>query len=621
MIDFKILLNNIKMKNKNGNLFSTILPIKYRNIVKNIFPKNSSQTQLLQKKVNLQNAFPTFQEVTMKKINNEDNLSFGSFSGRYNNYNMYKTLLLNNNNNKFKNINENCNNIPLINKKINRNNIHKNFSISDIQTKKGINPNIKKKVISSQNLDIFKNFLFNKNKNIFSKNNINYIKYINNKNLNSNFELNKIKKKILINKNNNGNIKILVHNFKKYEIQRNNINKEELNNYLTIYNLKSFSLDNKVIQNNKIKTDDLPKQNNNYFTLYQNNLKNKNNEQTKTFFPNNSLDKLLIQKNLLNKNKIIKEQHSPKIEMRKHFKNKRKEKRNKMLIEAISIPGTNLSKEKINQDTYMILPDNILSENEIKIKIFGVFDGHGEYGDIISNEVKNYFIEYFSKLDYYSDENYDKLCHDNYKELLTLFDNIDKQLHKKYKLKQTCFNSGTTAHLVLLFNNKVLTINIGDSKSILIYGKNNNIIQLNICHNPEMEEEKKRIENNGGEIGRVDWADFGPQRIWYKGRNYPGISISRSFGDFISEPLGVFSIPDIKEYNFDFRKTKILMIATDGIWEFLSNEKIKDIIMPFYEENNINGAINKIINVARKFWKIKNPEYIDDLSSILIFFK
>ena len=610
------------MNNKNGNLLSTIMPIKNRNIVKNIFQRNSSQTQLLQNKVSLQYAFPTFQEATIKKTNNEENLPLGSFSGRYNDYNMYKTLLSNNNNNNNKNINENWNNILLNNKKINRNNIHKNFSNSDIPQKEGIIPNIKKKVISFENLDIFKNFLFNKNKNFFSKDNINYIKCLNNKNLNSKFELNKIKKQLLINKHNKGNKKLIIHFFKKNEILRNNINKEEeLNNYLTIYNLKHFSFDNKLIKRNKIKTDDLQKQNNNYFTLYKNYSKNKNNEQIKTFFPNNSLDKLLIQKNLLDKNKFIKEQHSPKIEMRKHFKNKRKENRNKMLIEAISVPGTNFSKEKINQDTYMILPDNILSENEIKLKIFGIFDGHGEYGDIISNEVKTYFIEYFSKLDCYSDENYDKLCHNNYKELFTLFDNIDKKLHIKYKLKQTCFNSGTTAHLVLLFNNKILTINIGDSKSILIYDKNNNIIQLNTCHNPEMEEEKKRIEKNGGEIGRVDWADFGPQRIWYKGRNYPGLSISRSFGDFISEPLGVFSIPDIKEYNFDFKKSKILMLATDGIWEFLSNEKVKDILMPFYEENNINGAINKIIDVARKFWKIKNPEYIDDLSSIIIFFK
>jgi hypothetical protein len=174
------------MNNKNGknNLFSTILPIKYRNIVKNIFLGNSSQNQILHNKVDLQYALPTFQETTMKKTNNEENLSLDYFSGRSNNYNMYKTLLLNNNCNKIKKMNENSNKISLINKKINRNNIHKNFSNSDIQQKKGIIPNINKKVISCQNPDIFKIFLFNKNKNFFSKDNINKIKFRNNKNLN-----------------------------------------------------------------------------------------------------------------------------------------------------------------------------------------------------------------------------------------------------------------------------------------------------------------------------------------------------------------------------------------------------------------------------------------------------
>jgi len=605
------------MNNKNGNLFSTFLPIKFRNIFNNIFPRNSSQTELLKNKVNLQFSSPTFKETTMKKTNNEESLSFSPFSDRNKNYNMYKTLLLCNNNNNLKNINENCNNIPLTNQTNNRNNINRNFSNSNIQPKKGTISSLKKKIFSSQNPIIYNNFLFNKRKNFYSKDNINYIKYMNFKNLNSKFKLNKIKKDILIKKNNN---KTTGNNVKKYEILiRNNINKEELNNYLTIYNLKSFSFDNQIKK--KIKIEELSKQNSNYFTLYKNYSKNKNNEQIKTFFPNNSLDKLLIPKKILNNNKFIKEQQSTKTEIKRQFKIKRKENKNKILIEAISIPGTTLNKEKINQDTYMILPNNKLTEDAMKLKIFGIFDGHGEYGDIISNEVKNYFIEYFSKLDCYSDEIYDKLCKNNYKELFTLFDNIDKKLHNKYKLKKTCFNSGTTAHLVLLFQNKILSINLGNSKSILIYEKNNNLIQLNICHNPEMEEEKKRIEKNGGEIGRVDWADYGPQRIWYKGRNYPGLSISRSFGDFISEPLGVFSIPDIKEYNFEIKKAKMLVIATDGIWEFLSNEKVKDILIPFYEENNINGAMNKLINVATKFWKIKNPEFIDDLSSILIFFK
>ena len=135
-----------------------------------------------------------------------------------------------------------------------------------------------------------------------------------------------------------------------------------------------------------------------------------------------------------------------------------------------------------------------------------------------------------------------------------------------------------------------------------------------------MEEEKKRIEKNGGEVSRVDWADFGPQRIWFKGRIYPGLSISRSFGDFISEPLGVFSIPDIKEYKIDYKNTKIMVIATDGIWEFLSNEKVKDILVPYYEENNILGGIKKLIETSSKIWSVKNQNYIDDLSSIVLFF-
>ena len=50
------------------------------------------------------------------------------------------------------------------------------------------------------------------------------------------------------------------------------------------------------------------------------------------------------------------------------------------------------------------------------------------------------------------------------------------------------------------------------------------------------------------------------------------------------------------------------------------DEKVKDIILPYYEENNISGGINKLINVSNKIWSVKNPMYIDDLSAILLFF-
>jgi serine/threonine protein phosphatase PrpC len=168
----------------------------------------------------------------------------------------------------------------------------------------------------------------------------------------------------------------------------------------------------------------------------------------------------------------------------------------------------------------MILPNNILSENNLSespnLNIFGIFDGHGEFGDIVSNEIKNNFVEYFNKLNYNSNENYDKLCNNNYKEIYSLFNQIDKKLHKKYNSKNTCYNSGKTANIILLFKNKIISINIGDSKSILITGNNNEIIQLNKCHNPEREDEKKRIEKNGGEVGRVIGQIMAPKEYGLK---------------------------------------------------------------------------------------------------------
>ena len=99
------------------------------------------------------------------------------------------------------------------------------------------------------------------------------------------------------------------------------------------------------------------------------------------------------------------------------------------------------------------------------------------------------------------------------------------------------------------------------------------------------------------------------------------MAVSRSFGDFYSEKLGIISVPEIKEYDIDYNNIKIMIIATDGIWEFLTNEKVRDTIFPYYEENNISGGIDKLIKVGRKMWSVKNPYYIDDLSAIVVFFK
>ena len=97
--------------------------------------------------------------------------------------------------------------------------------------------------------------------------------------------------------------------------------------------------------------------------------------------------------------------------------------------------------------------------------------------------------------------------------------------------------------------------------------------------------------------------------------------MTRAFGDFNAEELGVNTIPDIKEYDIYEKKPKIIVLATDGIWQFLSNEQVKNIILPYYEENNVAGGIQKLVSSARKMWETMNPRFIDDITVILLFFK
>ena len=310
-------------------------------------------------------------------------------------------------------------------------------------------------------------------------------------------------------------------------------------------------------------------------------------------------------------------------------------------FEVSSIPGTEKGIQKINQDTYLVITK---VNNTNNAKIFGVFDGHGINSDKLSQEIRDYFIEFFSNKNKYEkeiimdsicrlspDENLEKIykhiTKNNFKEINQLFKDINTKLHEKYQKNDFCLKTGSTSNILIVLNdkktqslNKIISINLGDSKSILI-NEDNQVIELNKRHTPDDSEEKERIEKNGGEISRVDWADYGPYRIYYKNKRYPGLAMTRAFGDFNAEELGFNTIPDIKEYDIYDKKPKIIILATDGIWQFLTNEQVKNIILPYYEEDNISGGIQKLVGNAKKMWETKNPRFIDDISVILLFFR
>ena len=446
--------------------------------------------------------------------------------------------------------------------------------------------------------------------------------------------------------------KILKH-FKKYKdiYKRNKDNIDIVKKaFINDYKKNIEALNNYLTINDKTKQNDVLEENYKNKNTIFNDYRKKLNDSYKTkrminrHIQINPVDKdykFFIIKNI-DKNKL----NSLNVKFKELFNNNyvaEKENRKIIKIHNINTIKTRKLKEynylstggklkgnpKINQDC-LLLMNNILGCEESKI--FGVLDGHGKKGDFLAQEIRDLFKEYFSNINYYDYYNelnvinlYKFFSDNNYEKIFEIFTRIDDRIHQKYDSNDFCIRCGVTLNILILFSkkksiNKIISINLGNTKSIEINAYNQ-VKQLNICHVPTVEEEKIRIEKNGGEVGRAEWLNGGPLRIWYKGKKDSGLSITRSFGDFETEKLGVNSIPDIKEYDIDEEKSKIIILATEGLWTFLKNEKIMDIVLPYYKNNDIKGANKKLTEIATNLWEIKNPYEISDITIIILFFR
>ena len=102
--------------------------------------------------------------------------------------------------------------------------------------------------------------------------------------------------------------------------------------------------------------------------------------------------------------------------------------------------------------------------------------------------------------------------------------------------------------------------------------------------------------------------EIGPARVWLKNSDTPGLAMSRSIGDQIARLVGVISVPglkfdylDIIEYKLT-TKDKFIIIGSDGIWDFISNELAVKIVSKYYESNDSESATEELAKKARSLW-------------------
>ena len=83
----------------------------------------------------------------------------------------------------------------------------------------------------------------------------------------------------------------------------------------------------------------------------------------------------------------------------------------------------------------------------------------------------------------------------------------------------------------------------------------------------------------------------GPARVWLSDIDVPGLAMSRSLGDYVAQSVGVIPEPEINIYDIS-EDDRYVIIASDGVWEFLPNEVVAKLAQPFYAQGYAEQAAN-----------------------------
>uniref|UniRef100_A0A1D1ZC62 protein-serine/threonine phosphatase n=1 Tax=Anthurium amnicola TaxID=1678845 RepID=A0A1D1ZC62_9ARAE len=313
---------------------------------------------------------------------------------------------------------------------------------------------------------------------------------------------------------------------------------------------------------------------------------------------------------------------------------------------------TQQGKKGINQDA-MIVWENFGSRMDT---IFcGVFDGHGPFGHMVARRVRDYLPLKLSThwevnvgCDDVSDKNGSTMGSMNsvesasvfieeearnimdseekgkqpeiYMTLKELFLKAFKLMDKELRVHQSidCFCSGTTAVTLVKQGQDLIIGNVGDSRAILgTRDKDNDLVavQLTVDLKPDLPREAERIRQCRG---RVFALQDEPEvaRVWLPNIDSPGLAMARALGDFCLKDFGLISVPEIS-YRRLTEQDEFVVLATDGVWDVLSNKEVVDIVASVPKRSS---AARSLVESAVRAWRLKYPtSKIDDCAVVCLF--
>jgi len=353
-----------------------------------------------------------------------------------------------------------------------------------------------------------------------------------------------------------------------------------------------------------------------------------------------SLKKIKFSKNKVWKNDILlKVQNIKKLHLKKNEIKIR-------IVNSLILAGrlspfrrSNYSNKKFNQDCVYTNIDLISSKLD-EISLFGIFDGNGQYGKSIALAFKNYVVDYFLNCN----EMRVTLKKDNFYSILynSFVFAQNYLINNSNKLNINMNFSGATGIIVLYPHNntnKVYCANIGRNKCI--FYTMTGPIKLSYELYPNRASEKDRIERfkeqnkeklknkknennkeeedeNNNKEKNIILIDQKRKELFLK--EFIELDISRCIGNLAAEELGIIPGPEIGESDIKLNKGKFIVIGTESLWKYLTEEEVGDIVNLHYPTYDCEGACKDLQDLAKDRWKEKNDGAYDDISVVIIFF-
>eukprot|EP00918_Siedleckia_nematoides_P035566 GHVU01077256.1.p1 GENE.GHVU01077256.1~~GHVU01077256.1.p1 ORF type:complete len:609 (+),score=116.86 GHVU01077256.1:453-2279(+) len=312
-----------------------------------------------------------------------------------------------------------------------------------------------------------------------------------------------------------------------------------------------------------------------------------------------------------------------------------------------------LKPESPNQDDFFIF-------RTPEWALYGVFDGHGPYGHEVSNFVQQFLGRKIPEHAAFLTSPCDALRQ--------CFVDSHRALERTTRID--CTLSGTTATVVLhkYATSQLHVAHVGDSRCVLIKGREVfaihqlaqvgtgqgrgvagktkggaegasspasggqrggagaaatkatrmswDAVDVTEDHKPTNPAERKRILHTGGQVRRLE-GDV-PHRVFIRGKQYPGLAMSRAIGDSLGTRAGVIATPDTSTVDLDRDADVGLMLCSDGVWEFLDSRECATIAAPLVHQQQPRQAAEVLATEAWRRWIQEEATVVDDITAIVV---